>query len=674
MTTEAFSLPGYRLKAMIGRGAMASVFAAEREADRRALALKVVDLDLAVGEDRQESLTRFRLEAALGRKLRHDGLVSVHDYGEVGDRAFLAMDLVDGEALSAAIAGGVPVPWEEAVLLTVALLRTLSYVHDQGIVHRDVKLANVMRVPDAPLPRIKLMDFGVARAGDSDLTHVGDLIGTPAFMAPEQLEGLAVDGRSDLFSAGVVLYALLTGQRPFRGSVASVMHQILYRDPEPVSAALPGLPGALDPVLAQALAKRPDDRFADAIAFAEALEGVLERHGGAEDDAADATIVMKRPAGTAPKAVATATGGNPLEALKAALLAIRNDGVDRKRVRSLLRAVASVRRRPAPAPEAACKHLREIAIRKLVDTAIAAAPMPGAAGTGRSGDFRMAVEAIGTVQQAILAWHPAMTGAAEIDRLGAAIMAGVNDFAARMMAQAREDEEPDLGGLTPDLMRLHALHFGLERVGADAHLAALQAVQTMLASQIMMQVNRIVRNHDADPDDPLARFGIASLLSRVEELIVLAEDLIGDGGAGVGTGLVLEFIGHTRALARATMAEVMDLADGDDLELFKGRLKQVGMIYLFAARLRSDPCKPALKELVVDLNRLVGALTGRLTDTLAGALDGAGDPAKAALVLRQLSAIHRLAGQIGWADLEQRVALTLRDKVKANAALRKRLG
>jgi serine/threonine protein kinase len=242
----------------------------------REIALKTVDLSPALGASEREAfLNRFFQEARIAAKLLHPNIVITHDAAtdETTSVPFIAMELVPGGSLSDRLERAGRLPWEESCLLVVLLARALDYAHRAGVVHRDVKPANVLLTADG-VP--KIADFGIAKITDAHLTQTGAVVGTPYYMSPEQLEADEVDGRSDLFSLGSLLYATLVGRPPFIGpDLATITRQVLHKNPEPPSEVVSGIPRALDGVVARALAKEPKDRYATGVELAEDLERVI---------------------------------------------------------------------------------------------------------------------------------------------------------------------------------------------------------------------------------------------------------------------------------------------------------------------------------------------------------------------------------------------------------------
>jgi eukaryotic-like serine/threonine-protein kinase len=260
----------YHVCAELGRGATSIVYQGVDPLDGRIVAIKALQRSGAdVDGDADSIRLRFRHEADVIGRLRHPGIVAVDEFGEDGLHSWIAMEHVGGGNLDDLLLRQPVQGPERALAIMEELLDALGCVHRAGICHRDLKPANIMLTPDG---HVKLTDFGVARLRDLGLTRVSSIIGTPAFMAPEQFTGGALDHRADLFACGVLLFLLLSGRRPFSGAPAAVMHQILNEPAPSVSDASGGVVArAYDDVVSRALARRPDDRFASAEEMRDAL-------------------------------------------------------------------------------------------------------------------------------------------------------------------------------------------------------------------------------------------------------------------------------------------------------------------------------------------------------------------------------------------------------------------
>jgi serine/threonine protein kinase len=268
-TVPARILSRYELLEEIGRGNMGVVYRARDPAMDRIVAIKVVRLGFSLDDvQRGVFLERFRREARIAGKLSHPHIVAVHDFG-AGDEPFLVMEHVSGVSLARLVENG-PLPVAEVEVIAKQLASALAYAHSRGVVHRDVKPANVLYRPGST----KLLDFGIARLETSELTSTGEFIGTPCYMSPEIFSGAPVDGRSDLFSLGVVLYQLLTGRKAFEGgSVSRTIYRVLHEKPEPPSSLRPEVSRRWDRILSRLLAKDPERRYPDAERLLEDLEG-----------------------------------------------------------------------------------------------------------------------------------------------------------------------------------------------------------------------------------------------------------------------------------------------------------------------------------------------------------------------------------------------------------------
>jgi tRNA A-37 threonylcarbamoyl transferase component Bud32 len=276
----------YDVSAELGRGATSIVYKGVDPATRRVVAIKTLQRSGDADDGEVDSiLLRFRNEARAIGRLHHPGIVAIDEFGEDGLHSWIAMEHVEGSNLDDVLLRTPLLGQERALAVMDELLDALGCVHREGICHRDVKPANIMLTTAG---RVKLTDFGTARLRDLGLTRVSAVIGTPAFMAPEQFTGGALDHRADLFACGVLLFLLLSGRRPFAGAPAAVMHQILHEEPPLLSAASGRSIGrAFDAVVAQALAKRADERFASA----EDMRAALRAAAAQSAEATLATVV-----------------------------------------------------------------------------------------------------------------------------------------------------------------------------------------------------------------------------------------------------------------------------------------------------------------------------------------------------------------------------------------------
>src|SRR5512133_2291627 len=304
----------YQIRRTLGKGAMGIVYEGFDPVIERRVAIKTILPSQLGGGEAANLLARFKREAQAAGRLNHPGIVAIYEYGEEVAQdideneatrlapaapasglqrvAFIAMEFVDGRELKDCFERGERFQLPEVARIMGEILDALDHAHAQGVVHRDIKPANLILLPDG---RVKIADFGIARLGESELTQTGAVLGTPSYMSPEQFTSQPVDGRSDLFSCGVVLYQLLTGEKPFTGeSTTTIMYKVLREEPVPPSELNLALVPELDAVLKKALAKSPAQRFQSGREFADALQQAIS----AEPVAAAAPVAASASATT----------------------------------------------------------------------------------------------------------------------------------------------------------------------------------------------------------------------------------------------------------------------------------------------------------------------------------------------------------------------------------------
>ncbi|MEW5870667.1 MAG: serine/threonine-protein kinase [Chloroflexota bacterium] len=265
----------YELLEKLGQGGMAQVYKARQPMIERMVAIKVMQTHLA---DSPKFVERFMREAQRLGQLRHPNIVSVMDFDIVGETHYLVMDFISGPSLEMYLERRRPLPPEEALRLTSQIVRALQYAHEQGVVHNDLKPANVM-FQDNTAQQLVLTDFGIARLVDtSGVAQSSTIIGTPAYMSPEAVQGKPLDGRSDLYSVGVMLYEMLTGEQPYQGDTpVSVILQHVNAPPPDVRTSYPNLPEAVAAIIERAMAKEPEARYRDAAEMGKAVEAALRQ-------------------------------------------------------------------------------------------------------------------------------------------------------------------------------------------------------------------------------------------------------------------------------------------------------------------------------------------------------------------------------------------------------------
>jgi eukaryotic-like serine/threonine-protein kinase len=267
----------YEILGELGRGAMGVVYKARDPKINRVVAVKTISLAGQPPDEEREYRERFYREAEAAGRLSHPGIVTIFDVGEEPEtRApYIVMEFVGGLSLDKLLSGSDnKIPVETALQLTLELADALDCAHGQGVVHRDLKPANILLTEDG---HAKIADFGVAKLNLSNRTLGGHVLGTPAYMSPEQLDGEVVDGRSDVFSLGVILYTVLTGYRPFQGNSAmTVSFKVVNREPVPATVLNTDLPHGLDYIIGRAMAKDPAQRYQRGMEMVLDIQELLE--------------------------------------------------------------------------------------------------------------------------------------------------------------------------------------------------------------------------------------------------------------------------------------------------------------------------------------------------------------------------------------------------------------
>jgi serine/threonine protein kinase len=344
----------YEIVGELGRGAMGVVYKARDPQIDRLVALKTVILRGQDPEAEEEFRKRFLNEAKAAGRLHHPGIVTIFDVGEDPDNhdPYIVLEYVAGEALNRILAREKKLPVARALQLADEIATALDYAHTQGVTHRDIKPGNILITQD---DHAKIADFGIAKLNLAHFTLPGKVLGTPAYMAPEQLSGEGADGRSDLFSLGVILYAMVTGHSPFQGnSATTVCFKVANREPVPASVLDLNLPRELDAVIARAMAKDPDERYqcgADFAADLRELQAQTHDKHGATTTYLTTTYLVKK-TGSAlktnsalgtrtPKTARSALNGRPAVGLAYAAKVIRS-AVRKAPIRDLILGVATI--------------------------------------------------------------------------------------------------------------------------------------------------------------------------------------------------------------------------------------------------------------------------------------------------------------------------------------------
>ena len=269
------SIGKYRIIELVGEGAMGVVYRAQDSVLERTVAIKVMNESIARQEDLRK---RFLHEAQAAGSLQHPNVVCIYDLGEVDGHLFIAMEFVQGVDLERLIELGEPLSLQARLDIIIDVLTGLAYAHKRGIVHRDIKPANIRVADDG---RAKIMDFGVAHLASSSMTSTGSILGTPSYMAPEQITEGKTSPATDIFAVGGVLYQILAQMKPFDApTLQNLFFKIITEHPRPVTELMPGLPPALDRIVRKAMAKEPAQRYASALDMANDLTNVRSKLSG----------------------------------------------------------------------------------------------------------------------------------------------------------------------------------------------------------------------------------------------------------------------------------------------------------------------------------------------------------------------------------------------------------
>jgi serine/threonine-protein kinase len=288
----------YQVEKELGKGAMGVVYLGKDPKIGRVVAIKTMALGQEFeGEELDDARERFFREAETAGRLQHQNIVTIFDAGEEHDLAYIAMEFLKGKDLVDYCKDGRLLPVPKVLSIVIRIAEALAYAHKQNVVHRDIKPANIMYEPESDT--VKVTDFGIARITDSSKTKTGLVLGTPSFMSPEQIAGKKIDGRSDLYSLGVMLFQMLAGVLPFRGdSMAELMYKIGNEEAPDIRIIRKELPDKLAAIVARSIAKKPESRYQDGDQFAVDLRGVMNEMAGLPAREAEPAV----PAGAQPAA------------------------------------------------------------------------------------------------------------------------------------------------------------------------------------------------------------------------------------------------------------------------------------------------------------------------------------------------------------------------------------
>ena len=270
------SLGRYKIIKEIAHGAMGVVYEAKDPLIDRIVAVKTINFQDLDPEEKEEYEARIYLEARSAGRLSHPNIVTIHDLGDSDGITYIAMELMEGRELQNLLTGGQFLPVRDVLSIMIQVANGLAYAHEHGIIHRDIKPSNIMVLKGG---RVKIADFGIARMDSWRLdTQGGKLLGSPLYMSPEQVSSQPIDHRSDIFSAGTMLYQMLTGKMPFTGNnTHAIIYQIVNRKPENPGAVNPEVPEELDAIVLKCLSKDPAERYQSALELADDLRACQDR-------------------------------------------------------------------------------------------------------------------------------------------------------------------------------------------------------------------------------------------------------------------------------------------------------------------------------------------------------------------------------------------------------------
>ena len=452
----------YEIVGKLGQGAMGEVFRAHDPVLNRAVAVKRISAGLDADEMVRK---RFQREAQSAALLSHPNIITVYELGIEGDQLFMAMELLDGVDLKHAISSR-QMTLDEKIGVVQQICEGLAFAHAHEIIHRDLKPANIHILPSG---KVKIMDFGLARLGGSEMTSTGIVMGTPHYMSPEQVKGQKADARSDIFALGCLFYELLTGHKPFDAeSMHGVLYKIMQEDPTPVREAAPGTPEALAHIVEKALAKNPDERFPTAsdllVALREARSVSLAGRGPERSSGPE-----RAPAAPAARQGPRRTGGEPSRASsRSSVPPVSPRGSRRALLIGLALAVLAIaggawllrsyvldRPAPPPAPRAEADSLTRRAIDSQVEVA------------RRRLDAGSFQDAAREAERA-LTLDPQNAGARRVLEEASAALKAIDDAAAAVHSATAAADRERVAGAAFDLMTLAPAHPEAERAATAA--------------------------------------------------------------------------------------------------------------------------------------------------------------------------------------------------------------
>lgn len=645
----------YEIHQSLGPGALGMVYRAVNEFSGDVVALKLVRKDVLSPGEGDDLLARYRRDVDLTSRLDHPHVLKALEAGETEDFYYLVTELVSGGRLADQPLGSLDLG--EVLGWFLELLDALATLHGQGIVHRDINPIGLLITTQGG---IKLSNFGVAQGGSESFTSTA-VIGTPPYLAPEQILGVAVDGRADLYAAAASLFHAVTGRKPFvRPSLAETIGAILDAPPPLASRFNAKVPAALEEVLRTAMAKHPDDRYASAAEFAEALRQVAAQLPPTRDELQDEDL------------------GEGPEGLRRRIHVLL--------VRSLEHSVSphldDLRRSLAafldldPGPEQ-CRALAGVmtqAADALRDLILAHAPLPGQSAAGARSDWMDAVHLFDTLRTGLVRLGEGDVVAPMVRSMARDLTVTALLYLNEVNRQVFSPDHVELGRITANLIRLDVLEWALEVLNARDAVRDIRVSSRMIAGQVLRRVGATIRDFTEHGDD-LARFDVASVLLATEELIDLADRAIQqDPESGsdsersyakvLGREIVADFIDAARRLTAVTADELISqIGDaGCDVRAFAAKLRQLGRLHQFSVRVEDDHCRGLAMRLTEDIRQTIDTLG---SDVITALSQPSGADRKC--LHRQLTAIHVVAIDQGWSRFAEDLLTVSRESLLQRA-------
>lgn len=627
------------------------VYRAVNEFSGDVVALKLVRKDVLSPGEGEDLLARYRRDVDLTARLDHPHVLKALEAGETGDFYYLVTELVSGGRLADQPLGSLDLG--EVLGWFLQLLDALAFLHGQGIVHRDIHPIGLLVTTQGG---IKLSNFGVALGGSEPFASTS-VIGTPPYLAPEQVLGVAVDGRADVYAAAASLFHVVTGRKPFaRPSLAETIGAILDAPPPSASRINPRVPDLLDEVLRTALAKHPDDRYADAAAFAEALRQVVAQLPPNPDE------IKADELGEGPEGLRRRIHLLLVRGLEHSVSPHLDD------VRRLLGMFLELDAAPDQ-----CQALAGVmtqAAEALRDLILVHAPLPGQSAAGSRSDWMDAVHLFDTLRSGLIRLGDGDVVAPMVRGMARDLTVTALLYLNEVNRQVFSPDHVELGRITANLIRLDVLEWALEVLNARDAVRDIRVSSRMIAGQVLRRVSATIRDF-AEHGDDLARFDVASVLLATEELIDLADRSIQQDPDSstdsersyarvLGREIVTDFIDAARRLTAVTADELMSqIGDAaSDVAAFAAKLRQLGRLHQFAVRVEDEHCRGPAMRLTEDIRQTIDTLG---SDVIAALSQSTG--ADARVLHRQLTAIHVVAIDQGWSRFAEDLLTVSRESL-----------